>query len=62
MRIFAIDLLLRSKGSKTSGSDNVTLTNNNALGFLDLLTYKKLKVYKSSSVKIISIPKVGNNK
>jgi hypothetical protein len=62
MRIFAIDSLLRSKGSKTAGIDNVILTKNNALEFLDLLTYKKLKVYKSSSVKIISIPKVGNNK
>jgi retron-type reverse transcriptase len=62
MRIFAIDLLLRSKGSKTSGSDNVTLTNNNALGFLDLLTYKKLKVYKSNPVKIVFVPKIGSQK
>jgi RNA-directed DNA polymerase len=62
MRIFAIDSLLRSKGSKTAGIDNVILTKDNAQEFLDLLTYKKLKVYKSSSVKIISIPKVGNNK
>tara|TARA_B110000037_G_C16965801_1_gene442906 strand:+ start:47 stop:622 length:576 start_codon:yes stop_codon:yes gene_type:complete len=62
MRIFAIDSLLRSKGSKTAGIDNVLLTKHNALGFLDLLVYKKLKVYKSSPVKIILIPKVGSNK
>ena len=62
MRIFAIDSLLRSKGSKTAGIDNVRLTKDNALGFLDLLIYKKLKVYKSSPVKIILIPKVGSDK
>lgn len=62
MRVFAIDSLLRSKGSKTAGIDNVRLTKQNALGFLDLLAYKKLKTYKSSPVKIISIPKVGSNK
>jgi len=62
MRIFAIDSLLRSKGSKTAGIDNVILTKDNALGFLDLLIYKKLKVYKSSPVKIILIPKVGSDK
>ena len=62
MRIFVIDSLLRSKESKTAGIDNVILTKHNALGFLDLLAYKKLKVYKSSPVKIISIPKVGSNK
>jgi len=62
MRIFAIDSLLRSKGSKTAGIDNVLLTKHNALGFLDLLAYKKLKVYKSSPVKIILIPKIGSNK
>jgi len=62
MRIFAIDSLLRSKGSKTAGIDNVILTRGNALEFLDLLTYKKLKLYKSSSVKIIAIPKVGSQK
>lgn len=61
MRIFAIDSVLRSKGSKTAGVDNVLLTKHNALGFLDLLVYKKLKVYKSSPVKIILIPKVGSN-
>jgi retron-type reverse transcriptase len=62
MRIFAIDSVLRSKGSKTIGIDNVKLTKNNALGFLDLLAYNKLKVYKSSPVKVVSIPKVGSNK
>ena len=61
MRIFAIDSLLRSKGSKTAGIDNVTLTKHNALGFLDLLVYKQLKVYKSNPVKIILIPKVSSN-
>ena len=62
MRIFAIDSLLRSKSSKTAGIDNVILTKDNALEFLDLLTYKKLKVYKSSPIRIISIPKVGSNR
>jgi retron-type reverse transcriptase len=62
MRIFAVDSLLRSKGSKTSGSDNVTLNKDNAPEFLDLLAYKKLKAYKSSPIKIISIPKVGSKK
>ena len=43
MRIFAVDSLLRSKGSKTSGSDNVTLNKDNAPEFLSLLAYKKIK-------------------
>ena len=62
MRIFAIDSLLRSKGSKTAGIDNITLTRTNVLEFLDLLTYKNLNLYKSSPVRIITIPKVGSNK
>ena len=62
MRIFAIDSLLRSKGSKTAGIDNITLTRTNVLKFLDLLTYKNLNLYKSSPVRIITIPKVGSNK
>jgi retron-type reverse transcriptase len=59
MRIFAIDSLLRSQGSKTAGIDNVILTKDNAQEFLDLLVYKKLKVYKSSPVRISSISNVG---
>ena len=61
MRIFAVDSLLRSKGSKIAGIDQVILTRDNALEFLDLLTYKKLKVYKASPVKTISVPKIGSN-
>jgi len=61
MRIFAVDSLLRSKGSKTAGIDHVILTRYNALEFLDLLTFKKLKVYKASPVKIISVTKIGSN-
>jgi RNA-directed DNA polymerase len=62
MRIFTIDSLLRSKGSKTAGIDNITLTRNNALEFLNLLNYKNLKIYKSSPVKIIEIPNNGSIK
>jgi retron-type reverse transcriptase len=62
MRIFAVDSLLRSKGSKTAGIDNVVLTRDNALEFLNLLTRKKLKSYNSSPVKIIEIPKAGSQK
>jgi retron-type reverse transcriptase len=62
MRVFAIDSLLRSKGSKTAGIDNVTLTRDNAPKFLNLLTYKNLNLYKSGPVRIITIPKVGSHK
>jgi retron-type reverse transcriptase len=60
MRIFAIDSLLRSKGSKKAGIDNITLTRDNALEFLNLLTRKRLKSYKSNPVKIIKIPKINS--
>jgi retron-type reverse transcriptase len=62
MRIFAIDSLLRSKGSKTAGIDNIRLTRENALEFLDLLKRKKLKSYKSSPVRIVEIPKTNSKK
>ena len=62
MRVFAIDSLLRSKGSKTSGIDNVVLTRSNALEFMNLLTRKALKSYNTNPVKIIEIPKVGSRK
>jgi len=62
MRIFAIDSLLRSKGSKTAGIDNITLTQSNVMDFLDLLTYKNLNSYKAQPVRMIEIPKVGSQK
>ena len=62
MIIFAIDSVLRSKGSKSPGIDNIILTKENTGQFLELLTHKKLKKYKSSPVKIVTTSKIGEQK
>ena len=57
MRIFAIETVYRSSGSKTLGVDNVTLDKDNLLDQLNALTEKQLLKYKASPVRRVFIPK-----
>nr|YP_010338942.1 putative reverse transcriptase protein [Erythrolobus coxiae]UNJ19014.1 putative reverse transcriptase protein [Erythrolobus coxiae] len=57
MRIFAIETVYRSPGSKTPGIDNVILNRENLLSFLDILKENYLLKYKTSSVRQVLIPK-----
>jgi len=57
LRVFAINSIYRSKGSKTSGIDNIVLKRENLLTFIDLLKYEQLLKYKSLPIKRIFLNK-----
>lgn len=59
MRIFAIETVYRSPGSKTPGVDGNILSKENLLSHLDNLTVNHLSNYKASSVRRVFIPKGG---
>jgi len=57
MRIFAIETIYRSQGSRTPGVDGFLLSKENLLHQLDILTENSLLKYKSSPIKRVFIPK-----
>jgi len=57
MRIFAIETVYRSQGSKTPGVDGFLLSKENLLDQLDILTGNSLLKYKASPIKRVFIPK-----
>jgi len=62
MRIFAIETVYRSHGSKTPGTDGVELSKENLLGFLDMLGVGQLLKYKSSRIREVFIPQNNSTK
>ena len=57
MRIFAIDTVYRSSGSKTPGIDGIKLNKDNLLNQIDMLSVNNLLEYKSSGIRRVFIPK-----
>lgn len=57
MRIFAIETVYRSPGSKTPGVDNIVLGKENLLSYLGNLTEANLLKYTPSAVRRVFIPK-----
>lgn len=59
MRIFAVETVYRSAGSKSPGIDNEILMKDDLLSYTDRIDRARLKCYKSSSIRNMFIPK-GN--
>lgn len=57
MRIFAIETIYRSQGSKTPGVDGYVLSKENLLDQLNILTRNALFKYKASPTRQVLIPK-----
>ena len=62
MRIFAIETVYRSPGSKSPGIDKITLGKENLLNFLKILTQDQLLQYKPSPVRLVRIQKVRSKR
>lgn len=62
MRIFAIETVYRSPGSKTPGIDGIKLTKENLLDQLKTMTTDQLSQYKASGVRRVFIPKKEKGK
>lgn len=62
MRIFAIETVYRSKGSKTYGVDGVILKQENLLEYVNRLKFNSLLQYKSSPIRIVFIPGSENKR
>jgi retron-type reverse transcriptase len=62
MRVFAVETVYRSKGSKTSGTDNVILKRENLLEYVNRLKFDSLLQYKYSPIRRVFIPKIGRKK
>lgn len=57
MRIFAIETVYRSPGSKIPGIDGIKLSKENLLSYIDILDGNNLLDYKSSEIRKMFIPK-----
>lgn len=62
MRIFAIETVYRSSGSKTPGIDGITLSKENLLNYLETLTTNQLLQYKASGIRRVFISKKESGK
>ena len=62
MRIFAVETVYRSKGSKTPGVDGIILKQENLLEYVNRLKFNSLLQYKSSPIRRVFIPKIGSKK
>lgn len=57
MRIFAIETVYRSIGSKTPGIDGIKLSKENLLNYIDALSIDNLLEYKGSGIRRVFVPK-----
>lgn len=57
MRIFAVETIYRSKGSRSPGVDDVVISKDNLLTLMDSLKRNSLLQYKASPIRRVFIPK-----